>query len=391
MYMSGYLNYVHHWQKQQEKYKIPYESNVISAEGGEICSNAGRWPIDAVISNRIPMAAPRKLILGVWDQCGFACDMCTYHPGKLETKMTLKDWKKLVYETHPAGVVYTLFGGEPLLYPEIDELVAYMGKLGVQMNLVTNGYHLQEHLDVLLENHCHVVLSIDGVGETHDLIRGREGSFERIENSLSRMFGKNMDKWRGFVSVNSVLLPENAFHVRKLIDYLYGIGVANISFQHLQFFGEREQKATDGIWRDYLGQPFRCLMQPRKNYVFDRETIDALQAGVEEIRKARVCYPDMGIYIFPDLSAEELKLYYGDRHYELRDKSLCLNPWGSAAVTADGNINLCLDACIGNCREQNFWSAWYGKRAVELRDMVTNHIFPVCTRCCNFYNSYLPE
>ncbi len=389
-YSNRYPKGVRADNKKKKMYRLPYTSSVIKAESGPQHSYAGQWEAEDVISSRTLFAAPRKLILSVSDQCGFSCRMCTYHPGQLEQRMTMDDWKKLVYDTHPSGMVYTIFGGEPFLYQEIDELIAYMGSLKVRMNVVTNGYHLQKHLKVLKENQCDIVLSIDGLREVHDQIRGCAGSFERIENVLSEICGSYTADQQKHVSVNSVLLPDNAHQVRELIDYLYGTGIANISFQHLQFFGEKEKQATDEIWRDYYGQPFRTLMVPGKNYEFDKDVLKKLQGAVKEILAARLCYPDMGIYIFPDLSEEEMELYYSDRHNELRNKSLCLNPWASAAVTADGNISLCLDACIGNCKEQNFWSAWYGERAAKLRNMVTGHVFPVCTRCCNFYNSYLP-
>lgn len=82
--------------EKKKKDKMPYVSNVIKAESGRNRSYAGQWPADAVMSNRTSSAAPRKLILNVSDQCNLACSMCTYHPGQLEQRMTLEDWKKLV-------------------------------------------------------------------------------------------------------------------------------------------------------------------------------------------------------------------------------------------------------------------------------------------------------
>ncbi len=391
MYYSNYYNSNDSSRKSGLPYRTPYASSIVCSSTDKAApSYAGSWSVDDVISNRSAFSPPHKLLLSVSDQCMFACNMCTFHPGKLEAKMTLEDWKRLVYETRPSDVVYTLFGGEPLLYQEIDELVSYMGTLKAQMDIVTNGWYLEEHLDVLLENQCRIVISIDGIEDIHDSVRGQKGSFARIEKSLSRIFSRYPAEKQKLVSVNSVILPENAEHVRKLIDYLYGIGISNVSFQHLQFFGEKEQQETDRIWQDFYQQNFTTLLSPRKNYVFSKDTIENIQKAVVDIREARLCYPDMGIYIYPELSSEESVLYYSREHEKLIHKSLCLSPWTSAAIAADGNISLCLDACIGNYKEQNFWSAWYGRKAMDFRNVVVNHIFPVCTRCCNFYNSYIP-
>lgn len=374
-------------------YRMPFVRQVVQKRAADEKerSETGGWLAEDVVSNRSAFCPPRKLILCVSDQCNFSCEMCTFHPGKQKNVMTIDKWKKLIDETSHADVVYTLFGGEPLLYPDIDELVSYMGGLGARMNIVTNGSLLNQHLDVLLENHCHIVLSLDGLEEVHDTIRGYKGSFEKIENALVRIFGEGTLKEQGLVSINSVLLPENADGVRGLIDYLYGIGVQNVSFQQLQYFGEQERRETDRIWREFYRNPFTCMLQPRKEYVFTQEILEKLKAAVREIREAKKVYQNMGIYLYPDLSEKELETYFSEDHKRLWNKSLCMNPWASAMVSVDGSISLCLDACIGNYMEQNFWSAWYGEKAQKFRDCVMNYVFPVCTRCCNFYNSYISD
>lgn len=391
-----YTNYYNKGRREPSK-KLPYRTPMVNQVMQKYAADektgtgvAARMAED-VISNRSAFCAPHKLIMNVSDQCNFSCEMCAFRPGKQKNIMTLDKWMALVGETHHANVDYTLFGGEPLLYPDIDELVSYMGQLGVQMYIVTNGSLLEKHLDVLLENHCHIVLSLDGIGEVHDTIRGHKGSFAEIEKMLVRIFGNGTPQEQELVSINSVLLPENADSVRSLIDYLYGIGVSNVSFQHLQYFGEKERGGTDRIWRDFFRQPFTCTLQPRKEFVFDQKNLEKLKAAVRDIREAKQIYKDMGIDIDPNFSEEEQEIYYSGDHGRLQNKSLCMNPWASATVSVDGSISLCLDACIGNFTEQNFWSAWYGEKAQMFRNCVANHVFPVCTRCCNFYNSYIPD
>lgn len=391
-----YTNCYYKGKKEPAKkfpYRTPMVNQVIQKYAADEMSGTGAAArmAEDVISNRSAFCPPHKLIMNVSDKCNFSCKMCAFHPGQQKNDMTLDKWKALVWETCHANVVYTLFGGEPLLYPDIDELVSYMGQLGVQMYIVTNGSLLEKHLGVLLENHCHIVLSLDGVGKVHDTIRGYHGSFAKIEEMLVRIFGNGTPQEQKLVSINSVLLPENADSVRSLIDYLYGIGVPYVSFQHLQYFGENEREKTDRIWRDFFRQPFTCTLQPRKKFVFNQKNLEKLKAAVRDIRKAKQVYKDMGIYIDPDFSEEELEIYFSGDHERLQNKSLCMNPWASATVSVDGSISLCLDACIGNFMEQNFWSAWYGEKAQTFRKCVADQVFPVCTRCCNFYNSYIPD
>ncbi len=381
------------YERRQPPDRAFYVSSVTKVQEGQAAQrNYIRDDIvDYVQSNRTPMAPPHKIMLCVSDQCNFMCNMCTYRPGLQKPLMTLEDWKRLVDETLFADVAYTFFGGEPLLYPDIEKLVCYMGEKEARMNIVTNGFYLERYLEVLLENQCQIIISLDGLGDTHDMIRGRSGSFAKIEKALSVIFSRFPEEKQKLLSINCVLLPENMEHVGELIDYLYGIGVANLCFQHLQFYGKEEQQATDILWKQYLRQPFDCRLIPRKTYTFDETTVQKLQNAVNIIQQARINYPDMGIWIFPELSVDEIALYYSKEHEKLSYKSLCLTPWTNAMVGADGSISICLDSCIGNIREQNFWSAWYGEEAKRLRSFVQEQVFPVCTRCCNFYNSYIPQ
>lgn len=390
MYFYYYCSGIHVRQTN-----IPYRTaSANHMERGEMTGDipfAGSRTVENVMSNRSPYASPHILSLCVSDQCDFACKMCTYRPGRLKEVMTLDDWKKLIDETLPSDVEYSLFGGEPLLYKEIDELVSYMGRSNAKINIVTNGYFLEEHVDILMENNCNIIISIDGLGHFHDAVRGREGSFAKIEKALARIMRTYPDEKIEKINVNSVLLPENAEHVGELIDYLYGIGVTNITFQHLQFFGEREQKETDHIWREFCGKPFDTLLTPRKKYDFTHKDINKIRKAIKEIQKCHIRYPDMSIYIFPGLSIDEIVLYYSENHGKLMNKSLCMHPWSGATISVDGSISLCLGALIGNYKQQNFWSAWYGQEAVKFREQVISNFFPVCTRCCNFYNTYIPD
>jgi len=95
--------------------------------------------------------------------------------------------KRLVDELVSLGVEYfDLTGGEPLLYAGLDELVAHIKARGGWCSVTTNGLILTEYrarslaeagLDALQ-------MSLDGVGQTHDHLRGYEGAFAAVEAAL---------------------------------------------------------------------------------------------------------------------------------------------------------------------------------------------------------------
>lgn len=75
----------------------------------------------------------------------------------------------------------SLTGGEPLLYPQFDELLDLLAERDLSYRFVSNGWHMGRVMPALDRYPPrHVRLSLSGVDEeTHDAVRGR-GSFSRV-------------------------------------------------------------------------------------------------------------------------------------------------------------------------------------------------------------------
>lgn len=86
--------------------------------------------------------------------CNLDCKMCYVHLnanqlGKDERLLTVDEWKDIAKQCVEAGMMYvTLTGGECLTYPHFKELYLYIGSLGIQPDVMTNGRLLtQEMID----------------------------------------------------------------------------------------------------------------------------------------------------------------------------------------------------------------------------------------------------
>jgi uncharacterized protein len=87
----------------------------------------------------------------------------------------------------------TLFGGEPLLpgkayMQTLGNFISRCGAEGIDLAIVTNGYHLDAYLPLLKQaNIREIQLTLDGTGEVHDHRRPHKGgtsSFDRISANL---------------------------------------------------------------------------------------------------------------------------------------------------------------------------------------------------------------
>lgn len=86
-----------------------------------------------------------KINLHILETCNFRCRQCFSKFGT-EKLLPVKDWEKIV-DNCIAGADVTEFniaGGEPMLYPELVELVQYIRDKGVKVSLITNGSLMDE-------------------------------------------------------------------------------------------------------------------------------------------------------------------------------------------------------------------------------------------------------
>ncbi|MCA1770264.1 MAG: radical SAM protein [Halomonas sp.] len=79
-----------------------------------------------------------------------------------------------------------LSGGEPLMRPDIYELSRRSRALGIYTGLSTNGTLIDEsNIDEIADiGYDYVGISIDGLEETHDVIRQRKGAFRESMHAV---------------------------------------------------------------------------------------------------------------------------------------------------------------------------------------------------------------
>ena len=134
-------------------------------------------------------AGPRRDPPGpvvIWNlvrRCNLACKHCysisadVDFPGELNTAQVFKVMDDLKAFRVP---VLILSGGEPLLRPDLFEIAARAKKLGFYVGLSTNGTLIDAPLARRIGalGFDYVGVSLDGLKETHDRFRRKEGAFD---------------------------------------------------------------------------------------------------------------------------------------------------------------------------------------------------------------------
>jgi MoaA/NifB/PqqE/SkfB family radical SAM enzyme len=177
-------------------------------------------------------ALPAICDVSVTNLCNAACDFCGFARQKNligpRRYVDLEEFTRALPVLRRRHIRYMTFqGGEPLVHPQIAELVASASAAGIHTGLITNGWFLPRYIDALAAAGLkRLLISIDSDSMAkHEANRGLEGLDRRIEQGIARAAELGIPVWA-------------CVTVSKLVDYealptlLERLGFAAVTFSY---------------------------------------------------------------------------------------------------------------------------------------------------------------
>jgi len=134
---------------------------------------------------------PYNFILNYSNRCNFQCPHCFAGASSsepIDSKLTINDIKSLGNQADELGIYEVdIQGGEPLLFPNLFEILEALGTERFYTYITTNGWLMTQKLANKLAKAGvdRVSVSIDSFSaEEHDRFRMKEGSFDRAVKAL---------------------------------------------------------------------------------------------------------------------------------------------------------------------------------------------------------------
>lgn len=200
------------------------------------------------------------VIWEITNKCNLKCTHCYNEHVYRDTEwehLSLEDAQKVVDKISEGGYdLIDFLGGEPLLYPDIVELVSYVISKGMKACVVTNGTLLDEKMqeDLIKTGVTMISISIDGITpEVNDSIRG-EGTFTCIIENLKGLQQKIYENnSHTEISLGFVINGKNIHQIPDLPEWAEAQGVTFVDIQHLMPAGGAVK--TDELayqWEDAL-------------------------------------------------------------------------------------------------------------------------------------------
>jgi pyrroloquinoline quinone biosynthesis protein E len=181
--------------------------------------------------------APFGLLAELTHRCPLQCGYCS-NPVELvrrDAELDTESWRRVFDQARSLGVLQIhLSGGEPLLRPDLPELVTHANSLGCYVNLVTSGVGLSSDRlrDLASRGVDHVQLSLqDATREGNDRIAGIK-AFDRKVQAAAFVREQGLP-----LTVNTVLHRQNLDHVAGIIAMAEELGAERLELANTQYYG----------------------------------------------------------------------------------------------------------------------------------------------------------
>ena len=155
-----------------------------------------------------PVLAGHKLLY----RCNLECKMCPFWRREDEELLGLQDEIRIMEALAAAGVSFLGFeGGEPLLRKDVGDILREAHSR-FHTSLVTNGWLLEHRLPEISEYLDLLFVSLDGIGATHDRLRGIPRSYERAVR------GMRASRSEVPTVISHTVTRDNLDHAEKIVE-----------------------------------------------------------------------------------------------------------------------------------------------------------------------------
>ena len=323
---------------------------------------------------------PVNYTYSITSKCDSKCKTCNIWKQKSGNDLTKKEWKKIIRNIGNAPFWITITGGNQFLRKDLSEIAEYILKYNKPkiINFPISGtlpkLVVEQIKKILIEIKGKSVklilnISIDGVNELHDNIRGVKDAFKKTIKTFMELKKLQKKYPNLIIGTYTVISKYNAKHITEIMDFItkylkpdhYGIEIAEKSKE---------------------------LFNIKENFVPSKNTsINVINEYMKYIVNSKK-------------TVLKFKNFFRRRYYVnvkktlLKNKEIipCFAGIASIQISPNGKVwQCCIRAGImGDLRKENydFKKIFFGKKADKIRrEIKKEHCF--CTHSNPYYTNIL--
>jgi len=306
---------------------------------------------------------PRTLIISLTSKCNIKCKMC---------KIPLEHWD---FPHNKLNEIFALFpylkkiiwhGGEPFLYPYIEELIVEAGKYNIEQIISTNGLLLNEgKIKKIINSGMELNISIHGLTkEVYESIHCG-ASYNVLLNNIE-LIKKIKTKSEKTIKygLKFLVMKSNYKQVKNLYDFAVKYGFNHVYVNTLGYDTINEEN----------------FMYHYKDAEIIESVIENSKILSEKFKQANIFYEAW----LPEIKSSDnsIKLEKNNdcvcKKTVEENKFCCYMPWQGLQINIGGYIRnscYCENLIIGNITQQTISDIWNGNEIINIRKNIIKQGF----------------
>lgn len=287
------------------------------------------------------------------NKCNMFCSHCYRDAGvEAEHELSTSEGKELIEEIAKAGFKILIFsGGEPMMRPDIYELVEHAVKSGIRPVLGSNGTLITEEAAARLKKAgvMGVGISLDSLdGSKHDIFRSYKGGWNETVRGMENCVKAGLP-----FQIHTTVMKWNMDEILDITDFAVEKGAA----AHHTFFLVPTGRGTDIEDQSLTPQEYEDI-----------------------ITKIMSKQKEVSIELKPTCAPQFMRIAK-QMGMNLRFGRGCLAGTGYCIISPVGNVQPCayLDMPLGNVRDIPFSKLW--KENSVLNELRTLDYKGKCGKC----------
>jgi heme d1 biosynthesis radical SAM protein NirJ len=210
--------------------------------------------LNALKAGQSVAPSPKPVTMGsgpvvIWNlirRCNLACKHCyaTSADIDFEGELSTSEVFAVMEDLRAFGVsVLILSGGEPLLRPDIFEISQHAKEMGFYVGLSSNGTLIDNSNidDIKRIGYDYVGVSLDGMRDTHDRFRRKQGAFDESIRGIRLCHEAGIK-----IGLRFTLTQDNAVELPDLLQLMRDEDIDKFYLSHLNYAGRgNRNRASD--------------------------------------------------------------------------------------------------------------------------------------------------
>ncbi|EMR73862.1 putative Fe-S oxidoreductase [Thaumarchaeota archaeon SCGC AB-539-E09] len=326
------------------------------------------YKLSRSINLRPPL--PINITVSLTNVCNSRCKTCFIwkhyidNPEQKEKEFKTWEFERTFRSLGDKAIWFTLSGGEPFLRDDMVEIctLAYEICTPQIITIPTNCLLpdiIEKKTRQILEKCSDVKLiinlSLDGIGDKHDELRGVNNNFTQVLNTFQQLNKIKKDFQNLNIGVHSVISKFNVNHIEQIYNYVKKLDpdsyISEIAENRTELFNMDKDIAPNSVTYE------KTINRISDNISWDSTTKNTMSKLIQNFRKK-----------YYDLVVKEQTLK--------RQVIPCYAGYASCHITPYGDVWPCCvlgyDKPMGNLREfgYDFKKIWFSEQADEVRKFI---------------------